>query len=244
MQIKKYPNAMLENYSLIFLQLGFVFSLFVVYEFMKMKSYPSEFKELIGTVVSKDDTNKTIEIKIVEPEIKTPAVAVVPDRIIKVEDAIEIKEFILESTESDQYQAVVISDIKKQLSAVVEEEVVVEDVPFMVIENVPVYPGCFGNNDELRACFSKQISKFVSEKFNSGLASDLGLASGSIQKIYVTFKVNKFGEVTDIQARAPHKQLQEEAIRVINLIPKMTPGKQRGKPVNVNYGLPIVFKVQ
>lgn len=244
MQIKKNPNAMLENYSLMFLQLGFVFSLFVVYEFMKMKSYPSPVQELIGTVVSKDDTNKIIEIKIVEPEVKEAVVAVIPDKILKVEDAVEIKEFILESTESDQSSAIVITDYKKQITPVAEEEVIVEDVPFLIIENVPVFPGCSGNNEELKACFSKAISKFVGDKFNSNLSADLGLAPGSIQKIYVTFKINNYGEVSEIQARAPHKKLQEEAIRVIKQLPKMTPGKQRGKPVNVSYGLPIVFKVQ
>ncbi len=39
-------------------------------------------------------------------------------------------------------------------------------------------------------------------------------------------------------------QMKDEAIRVINLLPKMEPGKQRGKPVKVKYSLPITFKVQ
>ncbi|MDF1516387.1 MAG: energy transducer TonB, partial [Lutibacter sp.] len=80
--------------------------------------------------------------------------------------------------------------------------------------------------------------------FNIGLASDLGLTPGSIQKIFVIFKIDKNGNITDINARAPHKQLQDEAIRVVGLLPKMTPGMQRGKPVGVKYGLPIVFKVE
>ncbi|VAW20662.1 Ferric siderophore transport system, periplasmic binding protein TonB, partial [hydrothermal vent metagenome] len=116
--------------------------------------------------------------------------------------------------------------------------------PFMIIENVPVFPGCKGNNAELRACFSSQMSKFVSKNFDSELASDIGLSSGSIQRIFVMFKIDKDGNITNIQARAPHKKLKEEAIRVIKLLPKMTPGKQRGRAVGVRYGLPIVFRVE
>ncbi|MBL4723919.1 MAG: energy transducer TonB, partial [Lutibacter sp.] len=51
------------------------------------------------------------------------------------------------------------------------------------------------------------------------------------------------GNIVNIEARAPHKKLKEEAIRVVKLLPKMMPGRQRGKPVGVKYGLPIVFKV-
>ena len=67
--------------------------------------------------------------------------------------------------------------------------------------------------------------------------------SGSIQRIFVIFKIDKKGNIVNIEARAPHKKLKEEAIRVVKLLPKMMPGRQRGKPVGVKYGLPIVFKV-
>ena len=133
---------------------------------------------------------------------------------------------------------------ENEIITVEEEEIVVEDVPFIVIEEVPVFPGCTGSNKELRACFSDQISKFILNKFNAELASDIGLQPGSIQRIFVVFKIDNKGDITNINARAPHKKLKEEAIRVIELLPKMIPGKQRGRPVGVNYGLPIVFKVE
>ena len=243
MQVKKYPNAALENYSKILIQLGLVLSLFIVYEFMNMKSYPSPIKEIIGNYTIIDDTEDNIEVKVLEPEIKPQAKLVLPDKIVQVDDEVEVIETIIESTETDETDAVII-DIDKDVVSVEEEEVVVEDVPFMIIENVPVFPGCTGNNSELRACFSAQITKFVSKRFNAELASDLGLQQGTIQRIFVMFKIDKNGDITNIQARAPHKKLQEEAIRVIELLPKMTPGRQRGRPVGVKYGLPIVFKVE
>ncbi|MFZ2284034.1 MAG: energy transducer TonB, partial [Lutibacter sp.] len=86
-------------------------------------------------------------------------------------------------------------------------------------------------------------SKHVNSKFNADLASELGLTPG-IKKIFVMFKIDKTGEITDIQARAPHKRLEAEAIRVVQSLPKMTPGKQRGRAVGVKYSLPIAFKVE
>ncbi|HBO29337.1 MAG TPA: energy transducer TonB, partial [Leeuwenhoekiella sp.] len=45
-------------------------------------------------------------------------------------------------------------------------------------------------------------------------------------------------------SRGPHPRLEQEAARVIKLLPQMTPGMQRGKAVGVLYSLPIVFQVQ
>jgi len=122
----------------------------------------------------------------------------------------------------------------------VEEDV---EVPFAVIENVPVFPGCErGNNEKKRKCMSEKIAKFVQRKFNTDLAGDLGLTGR--QRISVIFKIDKSGNVTGVRARAPHPRLEKEAQRVINLLPKMQPGKQRGKAVIVPYSLPIIFQVQ
>ncbi|MBE0422965.1 MAG: energy transducer TonB [Lutibacter sp.] len=243
MQVKKYPNAILENYTRILIQLSLVFSLFLVYEFLTLKSYPREIKEISGTLINIDDNEKLIEVKPIEAQAQPETKVALPEKILKVEDDVDIKETVIESTETNQFDAVKVT-APKEMVAVVDEEEFVEDVAFVVIENVPIFPGCKGSNSQLRACFSDQIAKFVAEKFNIELASDLGLTPGSIQKIFVVFKIDKNGNITDINARAPHKKLQEEAIRVINLLPKMTPGMQRGRPVGVKYGLPIVFKVE
>ncbi|WP_298365280.1 energy transducer TonB [uncultured Lutibacter sp.] len=242
MEIKKYPNAVLENYSKILMLLGLVLSLFIVYEFIRIKSYPKPIKALSATVLGEDDSEELVEIKPIEVQAPQTPQAVIPDRIIKVEDEVDIQETVIESTETDESEAIIV-DLNKEIMTVEEEEVVVEDVPFVIIEDVPVYPGCTGNKEQLRNCFSNQISKFVLKKFNPELASDLGLQAGSIQRIFVMFKINSEGNVVSVKARAPHKKLQEEAINIVSSLPQMTPGKQRGRPVTVSYGLPIVFKV-
>ncbi|WP_053992951.1 energy transducer TonB [Mangrovimonas sp. TPBH4] len=123
---------------------------------------------------------------------------------------------------------------------------VVDDIPlpFEFIESVPVYPGCekAKGNDARKKCMSEKIAKLVNRKFSPDIARDLGL--NGIQKIYVEFKVGKTGKVKDIRARAPRMELENEAKRVINKIPVMTPGMQRNKPVDVIYSLPIIFQVK
>jgi len=118
-----------------------------------------------------------------------------------------------------------------------------DNVPFAIIEDVPVYPGCEGTQEELKTCLQKNITNHVSANFNSDLAKGLGLKAG-VKKIFVMFKIDKEGAITDVQARGPHQSLADEAIRVINLLPKMIPGKQKGENVGVKYSLPIAFKVE
>ena len=56
--------------------------------------------------------------------------------------------------------------------------------------------------------------------------------------------IDKQGAVNKIKARAPHPLLEQEGIRIIKSLPKMVPGKMRGKNVNVSYYLPISFKIK
>jgi len=116
-----------------------------------------------------------------------------------------------------------------------------EAVPYAIVEEAPIFPGC--ENSEHRSCFSQSVDQHVRRTFNSKLAKSLGLKPGK-KRIFVMFKINEKGEIIDIQSRAPHPKLQEEAVRVIKTLPKMTPAKQRGKKVSIRYSLPIAFMVE
>ncbi len=117
------------------------------------------------------------------------------------------------------------------------------DVPFAVIEEVPVYPGCedLGSNEEKKKCMSEKITEHVNKNFNTGLGKELNLSGKN--RVIVQFKIDKNGNITDVRSRAPHPSLEVEAERVINSLPAMEPGKQRGEEVGVMYSLPIVFQV-
>ncbi len=70
------------------------------------------------------------------------------------------------------------------------------------------------------------------------------LSSGK-KKVYISFKVDKEGKVVEIQARAPHKDLEREATRVMNSLPKMIPGEQKdGQKVAVKYSFPFTVDVK
>ncbi len=133
-----------------------------------------------------------------------------------------------------------LSNVEQEVEPVVEEIEEDIDVPFSVVQEVPIYPGCEeGNRVQRMNCTSKSIKEFVQRKFNTELADKIGL--NGRQRINVIFKINKNGDIVDIRSRAPEPELELEAERVIALLPKMLPGKQRGKAVSVPYSLPIVF---
>ena len=115
-------------------------------------------------------------------------------------------------------------------------------VPYAVIERVPAFPGCEEwEHDVRKNCTSNKISNFVNENFDTSLGKKLGLTG--INRVIVQFRIDETGNIKDIKARAPHPGLEEEAKRVISIIPQMQPGEQNGKPVSVMYSLPIAFKV-
>ena len=165
------------------------------------------------------------------------------DNIEIVSNESKITESVIESSEVGEKDAIQVEGIYyKDIDEVEIEEEVFEDVPFVVIEQVPVYPGCKGSKRELRKCLEESIREHVAKNFNAGLAQDLGMEPGK-KRIFVMFVIDRQGGITNIQSRAPHKRLQLEAERVIKTLPKMKPGEQRGKPVGVKYSLPIVFDV-
>ena len=63
-------------------------------------------------------------------------------------------------------------------------------------------------------------------------------------RVYVNFIISKNGSITNIRMRGPDKNLEKEAARIIGRLPKMTPGKQRGRPVRVPFSIPITFRLQ
>ena len=235
MQSKKNPKADIGRNSSLYFAVGLALMMFMSYGTINYKVYDKDAMNIDRVNMDALDEEEVPITEQVKPPPPPPPPPPAPEVIEIVEDEEEVEETIIESTESDEELEIEDIEIEE-----VEEDV---EVPFAVIENVPVFPGCErGNNEKRRKCMSEKISKFVQRKFNTDLAGDLGLTGR--QRISVIFKVDKIGNVTGVRARAPHPRLEKEAIRVIGLLPKMHPGKQRGKAVIVPYSLPIIFQVQ
>lgn len=131
-----------------------------------------------------------------------------------------------------------VGDIKYEKP--VDNDIVVD---FIAVENVPVFPGCesLSTNEEKKACMSKAINQIIRKNFDVRVGERYGITG--INRIPVQFTIDKAGQITDVKVRSPHKVLEDEAKRVIELIPVMKPGRQRETPVKVKFSLPIVVKL-
>jgi protein TonB len=238
MEPKKNPKADISRNGSIYFAIGLALMVFFSYMVVNWKVYEKSDIEGDTMSMNEEDMEEMIIINPPKPPPPPPPPPAAPEVIEIVEDEVEIEETVIESTETDQEEEIEIEDIE------IEEVEEVEEVPFSLVEDVPVFPGCENkkNNEARKKCMSEKITQIVVRRFNTDLAGDLGLSGR--QRISVIFKVGKTGNITDVMTRAPHPRLAKEAKRVVGLIPKMKPGKQRGNPVVVQYSLPIIFTVQ
>lgn len=241
MEPKKNPKSDVSRNSSLFFAVGLALMLGITYMAINYKTYDKS-DIAIDTLNLDDELDEEVPIteQIITPPPPPPPPPAAPEIIEVVEDEEEVEETIIESTETEMDTEIV--EVEEVEVEEVEEDI---EVPFSVIENVPIFPGCEkekGNNAK-KKCMSEKVQKLVNRKFNKELASDLGLPPGK-KRIFVSFKIDKSGNVVQVGARGPHPGLEKEAKRVIGLLPKMKPGKQRGKAVIVPYSLPIVFQVQ
>ncbi len=240
MKSKKSAKANLNNYSSTFILLGLALVTFLSWKMIELKTYEKGVD--IGKLnLSDTDEDETLEVNVEDLKLPPPPPPVAaPEEIKVVEDEEDVKEDIVQSTETDDKEE--IQEVEEIETQEVEEPDV--EVAFQFIQNPPIYPGCEGKKGgKLKDCMSKKIQKFIGRYFNTGIASDLGL-SGETVRILTQFTIGKDGKVTKIRARSKYKDLEKEAKRVLSKLPKMKPGQQRNRPVKVRYTLPIIFKVE
>jgi protein TonB len=214
MELKKNPEISLEKKKGLFLQIGLVVALIIVLGAFEWKSYEKVDYNL--GQLNLDDLEEEI-IPITKQEIKPPPPPPPPPEVIEiVEDEVEIEdELEIEDTESDEDEMIEI-----------EEES--DDEFFMVVENMPEFPG--GDLGLM-----KYIQKNV--KYPP-IAKEYNITG----KVYISFIVDKSGSVTNVKiARGVDKNLDAEAMRVVKSLPKYKPGKQRGQAVRVMFTIPINF---
>ena len=233
MTSKKNPQADLNNKSSFYFAIGLFLVLFISWRAIEYKNWDDDGYGYIALDVDADDDEEipiTEQIKTPPPPPPPPA----PEIIEVVEDEEEIEETIIESTETDQEE--IVEEVE-----VVEEEIDM-DIPFAIIEDVPLFPGCENvAKSKRRDCFQQQMNKHISRNFRyPEIAQEMGIQG----RVFVQFVIGKDGSISGIRTRGPDKNLEKEANRIISKLPKMTPGKQRGRPVRVPFSIPITFKLQ
>ena len=231
---KKNPKADLNKNRNLYFVIGLTFVTFITWQAIESKTYEKTFDYEALNVEDDDDEDIPITEQIKTPPPPPPPPPA-PEVIEVVEDEEEVEETVIESTETDQDE-IIIEEIE------VEDEFEDIDVPFAVIEDVPIFPGCESvAKSQRRACFQEQMNKHIRKNFRyPDIAQEMGIQG----RVYVNFIIAKDGSITNIRMRGPDKNLENEAARIIGRLPKMTPGKQRGRAVRVPFSIPITFRLQ
>ena len=232
MQPKKNPNSDLRNYSSLFLAFGLCLILFISWRAIEAKPYEAQYDYESLNVDNDDDEEIPITEQIKTPPPPPPPPA--PEIIEVVEDEEEIEETIIESTETDQEE--IVEEVE-----VMEEEIDM-DIPFAIIEDVPLFPGCENvAKSKRRDCFQDKMNQHIKKYFRyPEIAQEMGIQG----RVFVQFLIQKDGSIGGIRTRGPDKNLEKEAKRIIDKLPRMTPGRQRGRPVRVPFSIPITFRLQ
>ena len=204
MERKKNPKVDLSKNSGLYFSIGLALILFISWQAIEWKTYD---KDLYGYEALSVDEEDDEEIPITE-QLKTPPPPlpppVAPEIIEVVEDEDEVEETVIESTETNEEDIIDIVEVAEE-----EDDV---DIPFAIIEDVPIFPGCEKvDKSQRRDCFQEQMNKHIRKNFRY---PEIALEMGIQGRVYVSFIIAKDGQITNITMRGPDKNLEKEAQRI------------------------------
>lgn len=228
METKKIPKANLENKRPTWLLVGYVTVLafmFVAFEWTRDVRVDTSGR------ITENVFEQDMEIPLTrQPEVTPPPppqVTPINDVLTIIDDDDTAEETNFASSEETGEDVVI-----KHIPVTVDEEVVVEDDIFVIVEENPQFPD--GGTAGLLQYLGKNIKYPTIPQEN-----------GTQGRVTVQFVVNKDGSIVDVKViRGVDPYLDKEAVRVISTMPKWIPGKQRGVPVRCKFTVPVTFKLQ
>ena len=229
MEIKKSEKASLENKKLLFIEIGLIISLLIVYIAFEWTSTET------NTSMLEDTTEVLVEEEIISTNMETPPpppaapkIPVLSDQIDIVDDEIELEDDMFMNLEDDASLGVEIMDYVEVQEEAVEEEA----IPFQLVEEKPSFQGGDAN----------QFSKWVNSRL---VYPEIAKENGVQGRVTLQFTVEKDGTVTKVRVlRGVDPSLDKEAVRVVSMSPKWKPGKQRDRAVPVTYTFPVIFQLR
>ena len=229
MEIKKSEKANLENKKLLFLEIGLVVSLaivFIAFEWTQKETKVAMLDDTTEVVLEEEIIPITQETP--PPPPAAPKIPILSDQIDIVDDEIELEDDMFMNLEDDASLGVEIMDYVE-----VEEEVVEEEaIPFQLVEEKPSFQGGDAN----------QFSKWVNSRL---VYPEIAKENGVQGRVTLQFTVEKDGTVTKVKVlRGVDPSLDKEAVRVVSMSPKWKPGKQRDRAVPVTYTFPVIFQLR
>lgn len=230
MEVKKSEKANLENKKLLFLEIGLMLALGIVwfaFEWTTEEKQVAVLEETTQVVEVEDMVPITQETP--PPPPSAPAIPVLSDQIDIVDDEIQVDDNLFMNLEDDASMGVEIMDYVEN----VEEEVVEEEaIPFQLVEEKPSFMGGDAN----------AFSKWVNERL---VYPEIAKENGVSGRVTLQFTVETDGRVTNVKVlRGVDASLDKEAVRVVSMSPKWTPGKQRDRAVKVTYTFPVIFQLR
>ena len=228
METKKTPKANLESKRPTWLLVGYVTVLafmFVAFEWTR------DIRVDTSGRINENVFEQDMEIPLTrQPELTPPPppqVTPINDVLTIIDDDATAEETNFASLEETGEDVVI-----KHIPVTVDEEVVVEDDIFVIVEENPQFPD--GGTAGLLQYLGKNIKYPTIPQEN-----------GTQGRVTVQFVVNKDGSIVDVKViRGVDPYLDKEAVRVISTMPKWIPGKQRGVPVRCKFTVPVTFKLQ
>jgi len=229
MEKKKSERADLQNKKVLFMEIGCIIALALVYFGFEYTS------EEVRTAVL-DDNNFITEIEDLipitfetpPPPPAAPKIPVLSDQIDIVDDEIEIDDNMFLKLEDDSGSGVEIRDYIE----VIDEEVEEEEIPFMLVEEKPTFQKGDAN----------QFSKWVNQRL---VYPEIAKENGVQGRVTLQFTIDKDGTLTKVKVvRGVDPSLDKEAVRVVSMSPKWEPGRQRDRAVPVTYTFPVIFKLR
>ena len=205
------------------MQIGLALSLLIVlgaFEYRTYEKVVASLGDLVLDAEFEEDIENTFREKKPPPPPPPPApiIHIVPNNK-------KVNETEIKGTEADE-----------KITMIPEPELTTDEL-FISVEEMPRFEGCDGDEK----CTHSKIMQYISKNIKYPPISKENNITG---KVYVSFVVNKSGQVTDVKIlKGVDKYLNSEAVRVVSNLPKFKPGKQRGKAVNVQYNIPIRFSL-
>jgi protein TonB len=229
MEVKKSEKASLENKRLLFVEIGFVVALLAVLAAFEWSS-----KEKADSGLLAENT-EIIEEEMIPITQETPPpppemakIPILSDQIDIIDDDIKVNDNII-NLEDDSNLGVEIQDYVEEVKEEVVEE---ETIPFQLVEEKPKFQGGDAND----------FTKWVNQRL---VYPDVAKENGVQGRVMLQFTVGTDGSVSGVKVlRGVDPSLDKEAVRVVSMSPKWTPGKQRDRKVKVTYTFPVIFQLR
>ena len=229
MEIKKSEKASLENKRLIFVEVGLVAALLVVYAGLEISTRAQEVAVLQGnTQIAGDDDVFVVHLETPPPAPQAPVLPMLSDELDIVDDDVTVE---LDFQSLDDTDVPV--DIREYIQQEVVQEEVEEEVIFAInVDEKPTFNGGDAN----------EFSKWVNSRL---VYPEAAKENGIEGRVTLQFTIDKDGRLGDVKVLStPDETLAQEAVRVVSSSPKWKPGKQRDRAVKVSYTFPVIYKLR